>query len=148
MPCDGAGAVALTQAVLAVALDDALVALALGDAGHTHRVASGEAVRLDDIAHIQAGYILETELAEGLLEGHVRLLEVARGCLVNLLGGNLAEAQLNSLIAVTLDSLFLHDGAGACLDDGHRDDLAVFVKQLGHTDLFADNAFNHFLFLL
>ena len=65
-----------------------------------------------------------------------------------LLGGNLAEAQLNSLIAIALDSLLLHDGAGACLDDGDGDNLAALIEQLGHTDFLADNAFNNFLFLL
>ena len=44
--------------------------------------------------------------------------------------------------------LLLHDGAGTSLDDGDGDDLAILVEQLGHTDFLADNAFNHFLFLL
>ena len=148
MPCDGAGAVALAQTVLTVALDNALVALALGDACDVNLIASGEDVSLQDIAHVQAGDILQTELAQGLLGGDIGLLEVASGCLVDLLGGNLAEAQLNSLIAVALDGLLLHDGAGTRLDDGHGNDLAVLVEQLSHTDFFADNAFNHFLFLL
>ena len=69
-------------------------------------------------------------------------------CLVDLLGGNLAEAQLNSLVAIALDGLLLHDSAGTSLDDGDGNDLAVRVEQLGHTDFLADNAFNHFLFLL
>ena len=60
---------------------------------------------------------------------------------VDLLGGNLAEAQLNSLVAIALDGLLLHDGAGTSLDDGDGNDLAVRVEQLGHTDFLADNAF-------
>ena len=44
--------------------------------------------------------------------------------------------------------LLLHDGAGTSLDDGHGNDLAALIEQLSHTDFLADNAFNHFLFLL
>ena len=33
-------------------------------------------------------------------------------------------------------------------DDGDGDNLAALIEQLGHTDFLADNAFNHFLFLL
>ena len=47
------------------------------------------------------------------------------GGLVDLLGAHFAVAHLNSLVAVRLNGLLLHDGAGAGLDDGDRNDLAV-----------------------
>ena len=146
--CHRAGAVALTQTVLTVALDNALVALALGNAHNVHLVALCEDISLQHVANVHCGNIFQTELAQGLLGGNVCLLEVTCSCLVDLLGGNLAEAQLNSLVAIALDGLLLHDGAGTSLDDGDGNDLAVRVEQLGHTDFLADNAFNHFLFLL
>ena len=116
---------ALTQTVLTKALDNALVALALGNAHNVDLVACCEDISLQHVANVHCGNIFQTELAQGLLGGNVCLLEVTCSCLVDLLGGNLAEAQLNSLIAIALDSLLLHDGAGACLDDGDGDDLAV-----------------------
>ena len=148
MTCHRASAVALTQTVLAKALDNALVALALGNACNVNLVACCKDVSLQDVANVHCGNVVQTELTQGLLGGNVCLLEVTCSCLVDLLGGNLAEAQLNSLIAIALDSLLLHDGAGACLDDGDGDNLAALIEQLGHTDFLADNAFNHFLFLL
>ena len=148
MTCHRASAVALTQTVLAKALDNALVALALGNACNVDLVASCEDISLQHVANVQCRNIFQTELAQGLLGGNVCLLEVACSCLVDLLGGNLAEAQLNSLVAIALDGLLLHDGAGTSLDDGDGNDLAVRVEQLSHTDFLADNAFNHFLFLL
>ena len=148
MTCHRASAVALTQTVLAKALDNALVALALGNACNVNLVACCEDISLQHVANVHCGNIFQTELAQGLLGGNVCLLEVTCSCLVDLLGGNLAEAQLNSLVAIALDGLLLHDGAGTSLDDGDGDDLAILVEQLGHTDFLADNAFNHFLFLL
>ena len=139
---------ALTQTVLTITLDNALIALALGNADHVDLVAGCEDISLQHVANVHCGNIFQTELAQGLLGGNVCLLEVTCCCLVDLLGGNLAEAQLNSLIAIALDSLLLHDGAGACLDDSYGNNLAALIEQLGHTDFLADNAFNHFLFLL
>ena len=148
MTSNRTGAVALTQTVLTITLDNALIALALGNANHVDLVAGCEDISLQHVANVHSGNIFQTELAQGLLGGNVCLLEVTCCCLVDLLGGNLAEAQLNSLITIALDGLLLHDGAGTSLDDGHGDDLAVLIEQLGHTDFLADNAFNHFLFLL
>ena len=56
--------------------------------------------------------------------------------------------QLDSLVTIALDGLLLHHGAGTSLDDSYGNNLAVLIEQLGHTDFLADNAFNHFLFLL
>ena len=97
MTSNRAGAVALTQTVLAKALDNALVALALGNACNVHLVASCEDISLQHVANVQCRNIFQTELAQGLLGGNVCLLEVACSCLVDLLGGNLAEARASSV---------------------------------------------------
>ena len=134
--------------MLTEALDNALVALALAGADHVHLIALSEDVSLDDVADVHAGDVLKAELAQGALGSHVGLFKVALGRLVDLLGGNLAEAHLDSLITVALDGLFLHDGAGAGLDDGDGNHLAVGVKQLGHAQLLADDTFLHCFVLL
>ncbi len=76
MTCHRAGAVALTQTVLAKALDNALVALALGDAGNVNLVARCEDVSLQDVADVHCGDVVQTELTQGLLGGNVCLVEV------------------------------------------------------------------------
>ena len=143
MTCNRAGAVALTQAVLAKALDNALIALALAGADNVNLVALCEDISLEDVADIDGSDVIKTELTQGALGSDVSLVEVTLGGLVDLLGAHFAVAHLNSLIAVRLNGLLLHDGAGAGLDDGDRNDLAVGVEQLGHAQLLADDTFLH-----
>ena len=139
-----AGAVGLLQAVGAVALNDALVAVALADAGHVHKVAGGEGVSGDFVAHVVLLAVLQGELLQHLLElGDASLLLVAGLGLGELALGDGLESQLNGLIAVLLGSLLLHHGAGAGLDHGHGDRVSGFIEDLGHADLFADDRFLH-----
>ena len=106
-------------------------------------IASSENVSLEDIADVHAGNIVQTELTKGALRSDVCFVEVAFGCLVDLLGAHFAKAKLDCLIAVGLDGFLLHDGAGAGFDDGYRNDLAVFIKQLGHAQFLANDTFLH-----
>ena len=138
-----AGAVALAQAMAVPALNGALVALALADAHDVDLVASGEHVSLQDVANVHGADVGQTELAQGLLGGHVGLIEVALGGLVHLLGGNFAVAQLHSLVAVALHGLLLHHGAGAGFDHGDGNDPTALVEQLSHAQLLADDTFDH-----
>ena len=128
------------------ALDGAGVALTFAYANYVDVVASSEHVGLQDIAHVHGADIRQAELTQGLLGSNVRLSEVALGGLVYALSGNFAEAQLNCLIAVALNGLLLHYGAGTSLDDGYGNDLAVLIEQLSHAQLFADDTFLHFSF--
>ena len=116
-----AGAVGLLQTMGAVALDDALIAVALADAGDIHPVAGGEDIRLQLVAHLVLGAVVQTELA---------LL-------------NLAEPHLHGLVSVLLGGLLLHHGAGAGLDHGDGDHMAGLIEDLGHADLFSDDRFFH-----
>ena len=77
---------------LAEALDDAGVAVALADAGDVDLVAFLEGVGLDDIAHIDRGAVLETELFEMLLVADARLVQVALLGLGQLLLGDVLVA--------------------------------------------------------
>ena len=136
------GAVGLLQTVSAVALDDALVAVALADAGHVHAVALGEHVHLHLVAHVHLGGLGQLELLQGLLAGVAGLLQVAQLRLGELALRHVAVAELNGVVAVLLLGLLLHHGAGASLNNGDRDDLAVGVKDLRHADLLADGLFH------
>ena len=77
-----------------------------------------------------------------LLGGHASLVQVAHFGLGQLPLGNVLIAQLNSLIAFLIGSFLLDDGAGTRLDDGDGDDLAVFVEDLRHANLLADDCFH------
>ena len=68
--------------------------------------------------------------------------------LVELLLLDVLETELNGVVAVVLLGLELSDNTGAGFDDGDRDDLALSVEDLGHTDLLADDCFLHTIFLL
>ena len=102
-----------------------------------------EDISFDFVFYVILFRILKTELSNESLVRYASLVEVTLGGLVDLLGAHFAVAHLNSLVAVRLNGLLLHDGAGAGLDDGDRNDLAVGVEQLGHAQLLADDTFLH-----
>ena len=131
------------QGVDAVALDCARVALALAGAADVHLFAGGEGVGLDDVADRGGAAVLKAEFPQDLLAGDVRLGEMTLHGLVDVLVRNLAEAELHGIISVVFGRLFLYDDAGTRLDDRDRDHDAVFVKQLGHTELLADDCLLH-----
>ena len=54
---------------------------------------------------------------------------------------NVLETELYGVVTVLLLGLELRNDAGARLDDGAGDDLAVGVEDLGHADLLADDRF-------
>lgn len=59
MTCNRAGAVALTQAVLAKALDNALIALALAGADNVNLVALCEDISLEDVADVDGSDVIK-----------------------------------------------------------------------------------------
>ena len=63
--------------------------------------------------------------------------------LVHVLGLDVAEADLDGVVAVGRLSFNLRDGAGASLDDRDGDDVIVLVPNLGHADLAAENHVDH-----
>ena len=143
MTVDRAAAVAGRGALRAEALDGALIAVALARAGHVDVIAGREGVRLHDVADVELIAVFQTELFQVLLGLDARLGEVALFRLGELLGGSVLKTELNGGIAFLLDGLLLHDHAGACLDDGHGNDLARLIEDLRHADLLADDGFLH-----
>jgi hypothetical protein len=128
-----------------VLLNRTLVALALAGAGHVHAVAQREHIRLDNVAHAQAGNIREPELLQVALYGQVVLLEVALAGFVGRLLAHVAKTKLNGFVAVVFGRLLLDydTGAGFNYRDGHY--FAALVKNLRHTDFLAYDAFLHAL---
>ena len=101
--------------------------------------------------HLVASLVLACVLNAGLAQiTHgldARLLEVASHRLVDLLRLDVAKADLNGLIAVSLFGLYLRHRAGASQNDGDGDDVVVFIPHLGHPKLTAENCVDHSLSL-
>src|SRR5207245_9699245 len=76
---------------------------------------------------------------------HVRLLVVARHRLAEFRATLLDEPELHRFVAVALRVLRLDDHARPGLDDGCGMNGPVRVEDLRHSDLFSDDARNHYL---
>ena len=74
--------------------------------------------------------------------------QVALLRLGQLLLGDFFEAELNGVVAFLFLGRLRGDRAGAGFDHSDRNDLACFIEDLRHADLFADDGFFHWVFLL
>ena len=133
----------LLESVLVVTLDGTCEALALAYARNVDNVALSENVSLQNIANVYCADVVQTELLKCLLERYVVLLEVTLFRLVEVLGSNISEAELNCLVAVVLSSLLLNYYAGTRFDNCYGNDLACLVEDLCHADLLADDCLCH-----
>ena len=146
MSCDGAGTVGLNESAEIPSLDSTGVAFTFSGAANIDFVACGEDVCFKNIAHIYCRAIGESEFSENLLGGYISLLEVSAHGLVYTAGFDVAVSELNSLVAVLLDCLFLDCGTGTYFKDGYGNNISVFVKKLSHADFLSDKTFLHFCF--
>ena len=137
------GTVGILQGVGIEALDYAGIAFTFGSTADIYRIACGEGICFDDVADVQGGDIVQTEFFQGLLQGYVRLGKVTLDRFGGSLVAECAETDLHGLITVVFDCLLLHYHAGAGLYDRYRYYVALFIKELGHTDLLADDTFLH-----
>ena len=80
------------------------------------------------------------------LGGDAGLLGVAELGLGELALLDFLEAKLDGAVAVVLLGLLLSDDAGTRFDNGHGNDLAALIEDLGHAHFFADDCFLHVLF--
>ncbi|EJX06461.1 hypothetical protein, secreted [gut metagenome] len=142
------GTVRLTHHMVVPTLNATCIALTFAGTDYIDAIASCKDVSLQNVTNVHSADVFQPELTQGALGSYVSLVKVALGGLIDVVCGDFAVTQLHSLIAVALDGFFLHDSAGAGLDDGHRYNLAVFIEQLSHAQLFADDTFLHVLFLL
>ena len=101
----------------------------------------------DTLVELGAAYknlvVLDADLAEVTTRCNALLGEVTAHGLVDLLGLDLAEAQLHGLVAVGGLRLDLAHRVRLSLDHGHGDELVLLVEDLGHADLLTKNSVNH-----
>ena len=127
----------------APALDNAGVALTLGDACDVNLVALGKNVRLDNVADVESGAILEAELLEVLFKGNARFFKVTLFRLGELALRLILITELNGLIALFFSGLLLDNDVGTGFNNGYRNDVARLIEDLRHADLFADDSLLH-----
>ena len=137
------GTVGHGAAVLIPALDATLEALTLGgaddvDLGDVLEIGDG-----DDVADLVLLAILDADLTKVTDGLDASLSKVTSHGLIHVLGLDVAEADLDGVVAVGRLSFNLRDGAGASLDDRDGDDVIVLVPNLGHADLAAENHVDH-----
>ena len=87
--------------------------------------------------------VLDAYLAQVTGRLDALLGEMAAHGLVDLLGLDLAEAQVHGLVAVGGLRLDLAHRVRLGLDHGHGDELVLLVEDLGHADLLSKNSVNH-----
>ena len=143
MTVNRTAAVAGGGTLCAVALYNACVAVALAGAGNVDLIAGCEDVCLQNVADVELCRVFELELFKVLEHADAVLLQMAGFGLGDVLLGNFFVTELDGFIAFLFCGHLLGHDAGACLDDGHGDDLAHFVEDLRHADLLADNGFLH-----
>ena len=129
-------------------LDGASITFTFAGAACVDHVAASEGVSLDNVADVVCAAIVHSEFLKDFLGRNVSLFKVTFGGLGEFLGFYVAETNLDGVVTVVLHGLLLDDHAGTGFNHSDRDDLAGFVENLGHTDLFADDSFFHLVFLL
>ena len=65
-----------------------------------------------------------------------------------ILGKKVAKPELNGFVAISFVSLNLENNVRRYVNNSNGYEFAVFGEDLGHADLFADDAFLHCLYLL
>ena len=110
-------------------------ALALAGAGDVNLLASSEGVDGELLAHRVRRRVTGADLDQVATGGGARLGEVAGARLVHLAAVDLAEAELDGVVAVGLGQADLGDHVGGRRDHGDGDDAVVLVPELGHAEL-------------
>ncbi len=123
------------QTVEAVPLHDTGEALALAGGGNVDHLAGLEGLGLDLLAQRVLAGVSGPQLEQVTARGHAGLLEVAAHRRVHLAGVDVAEGDLDAVVAVAGRGANLGHDARAGLDHGHGDDAVVLVPGLGHAEL-------------
>ena len=89
---------------------------------------------------VLGGGVVHAHLGHVAARGDAGLREVAGDRLVDLARVDLAEGDLDGVVAVGLYGADLGHDVGPSLHDGDRDDAVVLVQDLGHAELGAQNA--------
>ena len=126
-------------AALTPALDATLEALTLGGTDDVDLLDISEISDGDDLADLVLLAVLDADLTKEADRLDAGLGEVTSHGLVHVLGLDVAETDLDGVIAVGCLSFNLRDSAGASLDDRDGNDVVVLVPNLGHANLAAEN---------
>ena len=138
-----AGAVRHGPTVEVPTLDGALEALALGGTGDVDSLDLSEVGHGDLVAGAVLAGVLDANLAQVAHRLDALGGKVASERLVDVLGLDVAKADLDGLVAVGSLGLDLRHRAGACLNDGDGHDVVVLIPHLSHPDLAAENRVDH-----
>src|SRR5690606_33294287 len=137
-------------AVRTVRCGDTGEVVTLHDTGETLALAGADDVDLGaGLEDVDCEFLAERVLASirGAYLGEVAarrdacFVKVTGGRLVRLAGVDLAVGDLDRAVAVNLGRAHLGDHVRGDLDDGDRDELVVFIPDLGHAELGAQQTF-------
>ena len=128
---------------LAETLDGALKAFALGDRGCVDLVAYREDISLDLILHLVVSGILKAELSYESLVRNLCLVEVSLDRLGDVLLIHVSKTNLNRIVTVVCDCLYLCHNTGTSLKDSYRSQNAVLIEDLRHSDFRCQNSLFH-----
>ncbi len=108
-------------------------------AGNIHELTFKVMVSRDFLAHVDHGIGVHTELRHFTLGRHIGRGKVTAHGLACAFCLGRACAQLNSGVTVLIGGALGNNLQAVELKNGHRNLLAVFLKDTGHPDLFCDN---------
>jgi hypothetical protein len=126
-----------------VALLVARETAAHGVAAHIDFLAGLEGFDRDGATQLETVDGVDAVLLEVTQQLITRLGQVALGGFIDELLADIAETELNGVIAVSAGGFELSDAAGASLDHGDRDGPALFIEELGHAQFLPKNADGH-----
>ena len=134
------GTVRGADTVETVALHDTGEALALAGAGHVDLLTGSEQLGAELLTDGVGRGVSGADLDQVATRGHTSLGEVSGVGLVDLACLDLAEPDLDGVLAIGLGLADLGHDVGRSRDHGHGDDLVVLVPELGHAELGAQQA--------
>ena len=130
-------------AALTPALNATLEALTLGGTDDVDLSNIGEVCDGDDVADLVLLGRSNANLTKEPDRLDAGLGKVTSHGLVHVLSLDIAETDLDGIVAVGRLRFNLRDGAGASLDDRDGNDVVVLVPNLGHANLAAENHADH-----
>ena len=145
------GTVCHRPTMAAVALNGTSKTFALAYARNVDRFTFSEDISFDLVTIVVARWIVYADFAEILSSGYTGLVEMSLDRFLNLYRLDIAKADLNSIITVSINCFYLGDYAWACSNNRYRNQHTFWSEDLSHPDFLTQNGFHsncHLLFLL
>ena len=115
-------------------------AVAAGGAGDVDKLDIAEKLDGDVLSDFVVGDVIHADFGDVATWRHSGFCEVAALWLVYFTGVNIAIGDLDGAVAILFFGANLGHDARPCFDDGDRHNAVVFVEDLGHAELGAQNA--------